>query len=144
MRSLLGQYASLNAHASSEGNSPMSDQGPDPSLLRQQALSRWDSEGSAGPDGLQSDPASAENPPPIPKMGEAELVALHVRVIALENLAIALLATASDQQLELAREMAAYISPRPGFTPHPLTTHAAAHMVDLVERASRFRGVKPS
>jgi hypothetical protein len=35
--------------------------------------------------------------------------------------------------------MAAYISPRPGFTLHPLTTHAAAQMTDLVERAARFR-----
>jgi hypothetical protein len=57
----------------------------------------------------------------------------------LENLVIALFAAASDRQLEQAREMARYISPRPGFTPHPLTTHAAAHMIDLVERASRFR-----
>ena len=66
-------------------------------------------------------------------------VALHVRVIALENLLISLLATASDQQLELAREMAGYISPRPGFTHHPLTIPAAAHMIDLIERSSRFR-----
>lgn len=34
---------------------------------------------------------------------------------------------------------APYISPRSGFTPHPLTTRAADHMVDLVGRASRFR-----
>jgi hypothetical protein len=32
--------------------------------------------------------------------------------------------------------MAGYISPRPGLTQHPLTIHAAAHMVDLVERAN--------
>lgn len=76
---------------------------------------------------------------PIPEMGNAELVVLRVRVIALENLLISLLATASDQQLELAREMAGYISPRPGSTHHPLTTHAAAHMIDLIERSSRFR-----
>jgi hypothetical protein len=41
----------------------------------------------------------------------AELVQLRVRVIALENLMIALLAGASDKQLEIAREMATYISP---------------------------------
>jgi hypothetical protein len=79
--------------------------------------------------------------PSIPELTNAELVALRVRVIALENLMIALLATGSDQQLELAREMAGYISPRPGFTHHPLTMHAAAHMIDLVERSSRFRRV---
>jgi hypothetical protein len=44
-----------------------------------------------------------------------------------------LLATASNQQVELARKMADYISPRPGFTDHPLTIHAAAHMIDLIE-----------
>ena len=77
-------------------------------------------------------------------MAAAELVALHIRVIALENLVIFLLAAASDQQLELAREMAPYISPRPGFTPHPLTTHAVVHMIDLLERASRSCSAEPS
>ncbi len=75
----------------------------------------------------------------MPENNAAEVGALHIRVIALENLVIALLAASSDWQLEQAREMAAYISPRPGFTPHPLTTHAAAHMLDLVERGARFR-----
>ena len=51
---------------------------------------------------------------------------------------IALLSQASPQQLELVRELAAYISPRPGFTPHRLTIHAAAQMVRLVERAGDF------
>ena len=119
----------------------MSDQGADPpdaSLLRQRALSRWDNEGGAGPDGPQTETPAAEDQVPMPSNNAAELGALHIRVIALENLVISLLATASDRQLEQARETARYISPRPGFTHHPLTTHAAAHMVDLVERASRF------
>jgi hypothetical protein len=64
-------------------------------------------------------------------------------VIALENLVISLLAAASDRQLDLAREMAAFISPRSGFTHHPLTIHAAAKMIDLVDRAGYFRAVKP-
>ena len=72
-------------------------------------------------------------------MSNADLVALRVRVIALENLLISVLATASEQQLEQARDMAGYISPRPAFTQHPLTIHAAAHMIDLIERSSRFR-----
>ena len=71
----------------------------------------------------------------------SELVQLQSRVIALENLVIALLAQGTLQQLELARDMAAYISPRPGFTQHPLTTHAAARMVHFVERADHFRGM---
>src|SRR6185437_4960697 len=78
----------------------------------------------------------------IPDLTNAELVTLRIRVIALENLMISLLATASDQQLKLAREMAGYISPRPGFTQHPLTIHAAAHMDDLVKRALHFRGLE--
>lgn len=52
---------------------------------------------------------------------------------------IALLAEASDRQLEVAREMAGYIAPRRGLTHHPLTTKAADHMIDLVDRADRFR-----
>lgn len=73
-----------------------------------------------------------------------ELVQLRIRMIAMENLMIALLAESSDRQRELAREMAAYISPRPGFTPHPLTTHAASQMLQLVERADHFRVTPPA
>ena len=120
----------------------MSDQGSDPlgpSTALQRALSRWDNEGGAEPSGPQIGPAPGNGQVPMPENNAAELGALHVRVIALENLVISLLAAASDKQLEQAREMARYIAPRPGFTHHPLTTHAAAHMVDLVERAARFR-----
>jgi hypothetical protein len=78
-----------------------------------------------------------------PVLTQAEQTQLHVRVIALENLVIALLASATDHQLECAREMAAYISPRRGATPHPLTMHAAAEMLSLVERATHFRGTTP-
>ena len=53
-----------------------------------------------------------------PPLENAELVQLQIRVIALENLLIALLAQASEQQLDLARHMAAHISPRAGATPH--------------------------
>jgi hypothetical protein len=72
-------------------------------------------------------------------LADVELVQLHIRVIALENLVIAMLARGSDQQLELACEMASYISPRAGFTPHRLTIGAAGEMNSLVERAGRFR-----
>lgn len=112
-------------------------------LQRQRALSRWDNEGGAEAGGPQVSPMPGEDPAPVPDMANAELVQLHKRVIALENLVIALLATASDRQLQLSREMAAHISPRPGFTQHPLTTHAAFHMIDLVERAGHFRDETP-
>lgn len=112
---------------------------PDDSVQRQRALSRWDNEGGSDPGDTEMAPSPVEERIPIPENGPAELGALHIRVVALENLVISLLATASDRQLELAREMARYISPRSGFTHHPLTTHATAHMIDLVERAARFR-----
>jgi hypothetical protein len=71
-------------------------------------------------------------------------VQLRVRVIALENIVIALLAEASDRQLGLVRDMAACISPQPNFTQHPLTIRAATKMTDLAERACRLREVEPS
>ncbi|MDI3357867.1 hypothetical protein MO767_26490 [Pseudomonas sp. UYIF39] len=95
-------------------------------------LSTWDDEGAEN-----SLDAEAFSSPP--ELTNVELVHLRVRVIALENLVIALLTQGSDQQLAVAREMAAYISPRPGFTQHPLTIHAAAQMSDSVDRAERFR-----
>jgi hypothetical protein len=126
----------------------MSDDSTDPAnaplKLRKRALARWDNEGGAEPNGPQTASAPVEGEAPMPENRPAERASLHVRVIALENLLISLLATASDRQLELAGEMAAYISPRPGFTHHALTTQAAAHMVDLMERASRFRDGEPS
>ena len=125
----------------------MPDKEPDSAASlrqRQMALSRWDNEGGAGPGGPQDGSVSAEAQSEIPELTNAELVQLRIRVIALENLLIALLAEASERQLDLVREMAAYISPRPGFTHHPLTVHAAAQMIDLVERAGHFRSVTPS
>lgn len=63
---------------------------------------------------------------------------MRIRVIALENLIIALLAEAPDRQLILARGMATYISPRAGFTQHPITLRAADEMLSLVNRADRY------
>ena len=88
-------------------------------------------------------PATAtEVRPPTAALTPTEQEQLHVRVIALENLVVALLATATDHQLECAREMAAYIAPRPGATPHPLTLHAASEMLSIVDRAKHFRGAR--
>lgn len=119
----------------------MPDQSPGPSVdfvQRQRALARWENEGGKA---LPIDPARSGDGAhtPIPEMTNAEIVALRVRVIALENVLISLLATAPDHQLDLIRTMADYICPRPGFSPHPLTIHAARHMVDLVDRSNRFR-----
>lgn len=89
--------------------------------------------------GGNSAPASRHGQPPDDtQLTDAELVQLRIRVIALENLVIALLAEAPDRQLTLVRGMATYISPRAGFTRHPITLRAAAEMLSLVDRADRY------
>jgi hypothetical protein len=112
--------------------------------LRHRALSRWDNEGGAMLGGHHQGISSGAGQSAIPPLTDSELVQLRVRVIALENLVISLLAQSPDRQLDLVREMAIYISPRPGFTPHPLTLRAAAEMIHLVERAGHFRDIPPS
>src|SRR4030095_15172860 len=110
------------------GGKPMPDPDPpsDPAELRRRALSRWDNEGGAIASLVRGAHAN------IPELTNAELVQLRIRVIALENMLIAVLAEGSDRQLQVARGMAEYISPRAGFTQHPLTIQAAGHMTDLV------------
>lgn len=100
------------------------------------ALSKWENEGGA----------QAHRPQPgdfphldVPQSVNTELDHLHIRMIAMENLLITLLAQSSDGPRELGRAMAAYISPRPGFTHHSRTLGAAAQMPHLVERARHFR-----
>ena len=110
----------------------------------QMALSRWETDGGAALGSSQASLISGSAQSDIPELTNAELVQLRIRVIALENIVISLLAEASDTRLQLTREMAAFISPRPGFTHHPLTIHAATQMIDLVCRAGHFRIEKPS
>jgi hypothetical protein len=109
--------------------------------MRQKALSRWDNEGGATLGGHHESIRSAAAQSEVPPLTDAELVQLRVRVIALENLVISLLAHSSDRQLDLVREIAVYISPRPGFTPHRLTIRAAAEMIHMIERAGHFRDI---
>lgn len=111
----------------------------DAAQQRERALARWDNEGGAIPG-----PQNHEADSLVPELTNTELVHLRVRVIALENLVLSLLAGATDRQLDLAREMAAHISPRPGFTQHPLTLQAASQMISLVERAEQFREPSPA
>ena len=101
----------------------------------ERSLSRWENEGGADSANAAGEPAGN-----LPPLTPAEVLHLRSRIIGLENIMLSLLATASPEQLDLVREMAAYISPRPGFTHHPATEHAAMQMIDLVERAERFRG----
>ena len=111
------------------------------SRQRQSALSRWEDEGGAGVRRSRIVLTSSKSKPRVPQLAMAELVQLRIRVIALENLVIGLLAEASDKQLDLARKMADYISPRPKFTRHRSTIHAAAQMIHLVDRAAHFRSL---
>lgn len=136
---------------------------PTAAQLRQAELARWDDEGGAGPLGPQEAPVSGvarlaqaglvQTGPDQPdldqpdlnkaELGNAELVQLRIRIIALENLVVALLAGASAHRLELVREMAAYISPRPGVTRHPLTLRASVQMNHLVGQAAHFCTITP-
>lgn len=114
------------------------------STLRAVALARWENEGGAWGGLMEAASVSGRPQHGVPPLTNTELVQLRIRVIALENLVVALLTDASDRQLELIRDMAAYISPRPGFTPHPVTIHAAAQMVSLAGRADQFSNEPPS
>lgn len=80
---------------------------------------------------------SSDSPEGAPPLSNAELVQLQIRMIALENLVVALLADASEQQLERVRDIAASIFPRPGVE-HRLTAHATAQMGHLAQRALRL------
>ena len=112
-----------------------------PSQLLERALARWENEGGTTFSGHGENAVSDEKPSEASPLTNTELSQLHIRVIALEGLVTALLAEASDRQINLAREMAAYISPRIGSTQHPLTIRAATQMIDLLERADDFRAI---
>lgn len=90
------------------------------------AIAGWDNEGGA----VLSD-ASVDTEVP----QSAEIDQLRARVIALENLVLALLMDGSDELRNRARALAVYISPRPAAFPHPLTLRAATRMRHLIERA---------
>lgn len=111
------------------------DRMPDPNPP-EKALSRWDDEGGAetdGPQGLAPETQASALATPT----AAEWSEMRTRVIALESLVVALLATGTPEQRARAREMADLITPRPGATPHRLTDHAAHRMRDLIDRAER-------
>lgn len=100
------------------------------------ALSIWENEGG----GVL--PASDTPCLDTPDLTNTELVHLRVRVIALENLMIAVLAEGSDRQRQLALDLAGYISPRHGSTQHPLTLQAARQMTNLIHRADHPHPVR--
>ena len=111
----------------------------DPARLRAHdgSIGRWENEGGDTP-GLHPH----ERGSVVGEIGDVEDGNLRVRLIALENIVVALLAGAPDKQSALVREMADYISPRPGMTPHRLTLEAARNMIALVERATRYKALE--
>jgi hypothetical protein len=99
------------------------------------AYARLDAPSSTQPHNSVEDHA----PPPESNVTDLTQAKLHARVIALENLMIAFLSTATEQQLDCACDMAVNISPRNGATHHSLTKNAAAEMLSIVARAIQFR-----
>ena len=99
--------------------------------------------GGTGFGGPQRGGSSTEVTTDAPELTNAELVQLRVRVIALENLAIAL----------LRRRVRSAVGPRPrdGGLHFPearchatfLAVHAAAKIIDLAQRAGQFRAPPP-
>lgn len=118
---------------------PKADRSERAKLLAK-AVSRWDNEGGAG-EGGREHPASGDLPKDALPLTNAEIVQLQIRVIAIENVLAVLLAETSEHQLALVREMAAYISPRSGYTPHKLTIQAAARMINLIDSAGHLRNL---
>src|SRR3546814_5286191 len=91
----------------------MSIESPNVDAAHDRAIGRWENDGgsSAGLHQQQMQTVAGE-------IGDAEASNLRARLIALENLVVALLAGAPDGQSVLVREMAAYISPRPRSEEH--------------------------
>lgn len=111
--------------------------------IHRRAIGRWEDEGGATPaDSLHNAPGRANYATVAGKIGDAEDGNIRVRLIAIENILVALLADAPGDSLELIREMSAFISPRPGATPHRLTIEAARNMMAIVERAEHYRRIR--
>ena len=111
--------------------------GTERALVHDRAIGRWENESASISDTYPHQQGTVAG-----AIGDAEAGNLRVRLIALENLVVALLASAPESQSQLVREMAAYISPRPGTTPHRMTIEAARNMLALVDRASHYKSSK--
>lgn len=101
------------------------------------AIARWETDGGAGHGGSQRDTVLSEEVP-IPDLTNAELVQMRIRIIALENIVIALLSSATLAQRQAASDIMGLIVPQSGAHPHPLTLHAATQMERLLGRAEHF------
>ncbi|MEP7316433.1 MAG: hypothetical protein ABI667_07035 [Sphingomicrobium sp.] len=98
------------------------------------ALGRWENEGGRGASRASNTTTSVAG-----DIGDVETGHLRSRLIALENIVLALLAGAPESRSELVLEMADHISPRPSFTQHRMTIEAAGQMRALVDRAAHYK-----
>lgn len=116
--------------------------GPARCQVHDRAIGRWENEGGSSNGGSSAGLHQHPMQTVAGEIGDPEAANLRVRLIALENLIVALLAGAPEGQSTLVREMAEYISPRPGATPHRLTVEAARNMLALVERAAHYKSLE--
>lgn len=115
------------------------DDQPSRDAIHRRVIGRWENEGGSVRAWHRDMPVEVPSITVAGEIGDAEAANTRVRLIAIENIIVALLADAPDDRLELIREMATFISPRPGMTPHQLTIEAARNMVAIVERAEHYR-----
>jgi hypothetical protein len=107
--------------------------------IHRRAIARWENDGGTASDWQHAPNGTRKQATVLGAIGDAETVNIRVRLIAIENIIVALLAEAPDERLDLIREMAEFISPRAGMTPHRLTIEAAHNMLAIVERAEHYR-----
>jgi hypothetical protein len=103
--------------------------------LHDRAITRWENEGG----GTRNATGQSNQPTVVGSVGDAEDVNIRVRLIALENIVVALLAGAPNPSTDLVRDMARHILPRDGASPHRLTIEAAHKMLAMVERAEHYK-----
>lgn len=80
-------------------------------------------------------------PPPVTTV---EWDHLRFRVVALENLLIALMADGPLPRLDRLREMARHVAPRRGSAEHPVSQFAAVQIIHMVERARHVKKHPPA
>ena len=115
----------------------MPDESPSTrALQRRKALSRWENEGGAVCQPRTSTSEEALSNPAEPS--GAELTQLRARVVALENLVIALLAHSPAEELDDVRAMAACLAEK-GASTLPDDSRTSDEMLRLLERSTHLR-----
>ena len=102
----------------------------------ERAVKSWENEGGARGDR----DSHTYHATIIGEAGDDEALNIRIRLIALENIVVALLASGTQDAPDLAREMAQHMSSRLEATPHRLTIAVASNMMAIVERAEHCPG----